>query len=219
MYLPQAFDHPQYARQVMRAHPFASLISNGPDGVPVATGLPLHLVEGGAGGGGDAGGDTGVRAAESGDVLLGHVALGNPHGRLLAEQPQALVIFNGPSAYMSPSVYADQERVPTWSYIRVHAKVTARMVGEAVDKDRLLKHLIGDHEPAYAAQWRRLSEAYTSGMLKRITAFELRITEVQCALKLNQHRPEAHAAMAEQLAAGGPQEQALLAWMKTLRMV
>jgi transcriptional regulator len=210
MYLPQAFDHPSYARQVMRAYPFASLVSNGPDGVPVATALPLHLMV-------QEGGEPSGQGA--GDCLLGHVALGNPHGRLLAEQPQALVIFNGPSAYMSPSVYPDAQRVPTWSYIRVQAKVQAHMLGEAVDKDRLLKHLIGDHEPAYAAQWRGLSEDYTSGMLKRITAFELRITEVKCALKLNQHRPEAHAAMAEQLAAGGPQEQALLVWMKALKLV
>ena len=202
MYLPQAFAHPDYAREVMRAHPFANLISNGADGFPVATGLPLHLQEG-----------------EGGDTLLGHVALGNPHGQLLARQPQALAIFNGPSAYMSPSVYPDVQRVPTWLYVQVQAKVEARMIDAAADKDRLLKHLIGDHEPGYAQQWRSLSEEFTSSMLKRITAFELRIVDVQCALKLNQHRPEAHAEMAQQLAAGDTQAQALATWMNTLGMV
>ena len=203
MYLPKAFDYPQHARTVMRAHPFATLISHGADGFPLATGLPLHL-----------------QAMDDGhDVLLGHVALGNPQAKRLREHPQALAVFHGPSAYLSPSTYPDTERVPTWCYVMVQARVRVVMVDEPEAKDALLKRIIGDHEPAYAAQWRGLSEAYTSGMLKRIQAFALHIESVQCALKLNQHRPESHAAMAEQWSQGDAQAQALVAWMKTLEMV
>lgn len=57
---------------------------------------------------------------------------------------------------MSPKVYPDLVRVPTWNYIAVHCTVQAEVLdGEAV-KDALLKHLIADHEPAYADQWRGL---------------------------------------------------------------
>ena len=203
MYLPKAFDYPQHARAVMRTHPFATLISHGADGFPLATGLPLHL-----------------QAVDDGhDVLWGHVALGNPHGQRLREHPQALAVFHGPSAYLSPSTYPDAERVPTWCYVMVQARVRAVMVDEAQAKDALLKRLIADHEPAYAAQWRGLSEAYTGGMLKRIQAFALHIESLQCALKLNQHRPESHAAMAEQWSQGDAQAQALVAWMNTLEML
>jgi transcriptional regulator len=80
----------------------------------------------------------------------------------------------------------------------------------------LLKMLIADHEPAYAAQWRSLPETYTTKMLLGIAAFELGIKELQCAVKLNQHRPEAHAAMHANWAAGSPQEQALAGWMERL---
>lgn len=203
MYLPKAFDHPEHARRVMRQHPFASLVCNGADGFPMATGLPLHL-----------------QAMDDGcDVLWGHVALGNPQAKRLREHPQALAIFHGPSAYLSPSVYPDEQRVPTWCYVRVHAQVRVVMVDEAEAKDRLLKRLIADHEAAYAQQWRGLPEHYTEGMLKRIQAFALHIERVHCALKLNQHRPESHAEMAAQWARGDEQAQALVDWMKTLEML
>ncbi len=152
-------------------------------------------------------------------VLLGHCAKANPHWRYLQARPQALVTFMGPQAYMSPKVYPDFTRVPTWSYLAVHVKVEASLVGGPEDKDRLLKQLIGDHEPPYTDQWRGLGEDYQHKMLMGIVAFELRITELQCKLKLNQHRPESHAAMHAAYAQGTPDEQALAEWMVKLCMV
>jgi transcriptional regulator len=152
-------------------------------------------------------------------VLLGHCAKPNPHWRYLQQRPHALVTFMGPQAYMSPQVYPDLTRVPTWSYLAVHAKVQAVLVEDAEAKDGLLKQLIGDHEPAYASQWRTLGEDYQHKMLNGIVAFELRITELQCKLKLNQHRPESHAAMYAAYVQGTPDEQALAQWMLTLGLV
>jgi transcriptional regulator len=125
----------------------------------------------------------------------------------------------GPQAYMSPKVYPDLVRVPTWCYLAVHARVDVTLIDEAPDKDQLLKPLIGDHEPAYAAQWRGLEPDYQDKMLSGIMAFELRITELQCKLKLNQHRPESHAAMHAVYKAGNDDERALAAWMVMLGMV
>lgn len=201
MYLPPQFKarDSAHALALMRAHPFASLISNDDSGLPYVTHLPLHVQE-----------------EETGLVLLGHVARPNPHWRHLQSRPLAVVSFLGPHAYMSPQVYPDLTRVPTWNYLAVHCTVQATLVEEPAAKDALLKKLIGDHEPAYAAQWRGLDEAYAHKMLAGIVAFELRVRELQCKLKLNQHRPEAHAAMKAAYAAGNEQERALAVWMNTL---
>ncbi len=201
MYLPPQFKAktPDDAWALVRAYPFASLISNDDSGLPFVTPLPLHLE---------------LRGEEA--VLLGHCAMANPHWRYLAARPTAVVTFMGPHAYMSPSVYPDLARVPTWNYLTVHCTVTARIVESFDDKDALLKHLIGDHDPAYAAQWRGLPEDFQHKMMSGITAFELTVTSVQCKLKLNQHRQEAHAAMHAAYAAGDENEQALACWMSRL---
>ena len=86
------------------------------------------------------------------------------------------------------------------------------------DKDRLLKHLIHDHDPAYADQWRGLDEEFQRKLMQGISAFELRVTSLQCKVKLNQHRPESHAAMLATYNAGNADEQALAGWMRRLGM-
>jgi len=203
MYLPQQFDKPEHACAIMQAHPFASLISTDDTGFPFVAHLPLKLVE------------EGGQAVQ----LLGHCARGNPLASYLVQRPLALASFMGPQAYMSPKVYADLQRVPTWTYLAVQARVQARLLEGEEAKDALLKQLISDHEPAYAAQWRGLPEDYTDKMLGAIQAFELNIVSLQCAVKLNQHRPEAHATMHAAYAQGGEQEQALAGWMKKLGLV
>ena len=203
MYLPKQFNQPEHAATLMREHPLASLVTTDDTGFPFITHLPLKLEE------------EGGQPA----MLLGHCARGNPLWSYLQKRPLALASFMGPQAYMSPKVYPDLQRVPTWSYLAVQVRVQARLLDGQEAKDALLKQLIADHEPAYAAQWRALPEDYTSKMLNAITAFELRVVDLQCAVKLNQHRPEAHTAMHAAYAAGSMQEQALAAWMKKLGLV
>ena len=209
MYLPAHFNakDPAHARALMREHPFASLISNDDDGLPYVTLLPLHLLEEGTEKSGEINGEI---------LLLGHCAKPNPHWRYLQARPTAVVTFMGPHAYMTPRVYPDLVRVPTWNYITVHCTVEARLVESFDDKDRLLKHLIHDHDPAYDAQWRGLGEEYQHKMMSGIVAFELRVTSLQCKIKINQHRPEARAAMHTAYAAGNDNERALAAWMDRL---
>jgi len=203
MYLPPQFNHPEHAATLMRAHPLASLVTTDDSGFPFMAHLPLKLVE------------EGGQPA----LLLGHCARGNPLWGHLQKRPLALASFMGPQTYLSPQVYPDLQRVPTWSYLAVQARVEARLLEGEEAKDALLKQLIGDHEPPYAEQWRGLPEDYTGRMLNAIVAFELRIVDLQCAVKLNQHRPEAHAAMHAAYSEGSPQEQAIAAWMKKLGMV
>lgn len=202
MYLPPQFNakDPAIALDLMRSHPFASLISNDDAGLPFVTHLPL------------------VAEPRGTDelVLLGHCAKPNPHWRYLQARPTAVATFLGPHAYLSPSVYPDLARVPTWNYLTVHCTVEATLIEDPAAKDALLKKLIGDHEPAYAQQWRDLGEEFQLKMLAGIVGFELRVTALQCKVKLNQHRRESHAAMHAMYSAGTPDEQALATWMDRL---
>jgi transcriptional regulator len=201
MYQPPQFKSadPDIAAQLMRERPFASLISNDDAGLPFVTHLPLHLEQ-----------------RNGSFVLLGHCAKPNPHWRYLQERPAAVVTFLGPHAYMSPKIYPDLARVPSWTYLAVHCTVSATLIHDPLAKDRLLKKLIGDHEPAYAAQWRGLGDEFAQKMLAGIVAFELAVVDLQCKLKLNQHRPESHAKLQAAYAQGNDDERDLAQWMSRL---
>lgn len=211
MYQPPQFksSDPAHAARIMREHAFASLISVDDSGLPFVSHIPLHLV------------------VQGDDVrqwtLLGHVAKPNPHWKMLGARPRAVVTFMGPQAYMSPKVYADLARVPTWSYLAVHCVVNARLLEGNESKDALLKQLIGDHEPPYAQQWKDLGEEFQHKMLAGIVAFELSIESLACKIKINQHRPESHAAMHARYVQlgeqGGQAERQLAQWMRELGMV
>ena len=201
MYEPPQFrcEDPALAADLMRRHAFASLVSTDDAGFPFITHLPLHLEQ-----------------REDRFVLLGHCARPNPHWRYLQARPRALVTFMGPHAYQSPKIYPDLQRVPSWVYLAVHCEVQARLVEDAAAKDALLKKLIGDHEPAYAAQWVGLGEEFQLKMLAGIVGFELVVERWSCKLKLNQHRPESHAKMKAGFAAGNDDERELAGWMDRL---
>ena len=203
MYLPSQFKAKNQAQvwALIRAYPFASLISLDDTGLPFVSHLPLHL-----------------EVADDRVVLLGHCARPNPHWRYLQARTTAVVTFLGPHAYMSPKVYPDLARVPTWNYLSVHCTVEARLIDTPDAKDALLKKLIGDHEPPYADQWRGLGDDFAHKMLAGIVGFELSVTTLDCKIKINQHRPESHAAMHRVYAAGNDNERALAEWMHTLNL-
>ena len=202
MYQPPHFksDDPAIAAELMRRYAFATLVSTDDDGVPFASHLPMHL-EG---------------TGSAGSVLWAHCAKPNAQWRHLQARPVALALFLGPHAYQSPKIYPDLARVPSWNYLAVHCKVRASLVEDASAKDGLLKKLIGDHEPGYAQQWRDLGGDYASRMLAGIVGLRLEIASVECKLKLNQHRPESHAAMKAIYRAGGEDERELAGWMDRL---
>jgi transcriptional regulator len=90
------------------------------------------------------------------------------------------------------------------------------LIEEPEAKDNLLKKLIGDHEPAFAQQWRDLGADFAQKMLAGIVGFELRVSDLQTKIKINQHRPESHAAMKIMYGAGTDNERALARWMERL---
>ena len=207
MYIPTQFksDDVAAAIELMRKHSFATLICNDDDGQPFVTYLPLHV-------------DVGERDGQPWPTLLGHVARANPHWKYLRDRGTALVSYLGPHSYMSPTVYPDTMRVPTWNYLAVQCRVRVRLLNERAEMDQMLDKLIDDNEPSYLAQWRSQSEEYHSKMVAMIVGFEMEITELQCKLKLNQHRPESPAALRRTFATGSEDERELLGWMDRLKM-
>jgi transcriptional regulator len=178
MYVPNAYrvDDFETLLAFMRAHSFATLVSV-VDGAPYASHIPLVIGQ----------------AADGTMVLTGHVAKPNPHWRAL-EQGESLVIFGGPHAYVSPSLYETRASVPTWNYIAVHAYGVAHLCtpGEASPAvRRMLEEMIETYDPGYLAQFGELEERFRDGMMQGIVAFELRVTRLEGKAKLSQNRSRA----------------------------
>jgi transcriptional regulator len=152
----------------MKANPFAILISQSENGL-VATHLPLLV--------GDNGNNLKLRS---------HFAKANHHWSAIENQ-ESLVIFHGPHAYISPSLYEIRESVPTWNYATVHVYGKGKILRDS-DAEQVLIDLIAQFDPSYYAQWQSFSEEYRDKMLRRIVAFEFEATRVESKFKLGQNR-------------------------------
>ena len=209
MYQPKQFNSKDraHALDIIRAQPLASLISVDDAGLPFVSHLPLHV---------EVNPSTGSGRTESGLTLWGHCAKPNAHWKYLQARPQAVVTFLGPNAYLSPQIYPDLARVPSWNYVAVHCTVQATLIEDTDAKDKLLKKLIGDHEPLYKQQWIDLGVEFQHKMLAGIVGFELQVLDLQCKIKINQHRPESHAKLHQMYVKGNDDERGLAQWMVRL---
>ncbi|MBD8191026.1 FMN-binding negative transcriptional regulator [Pseudomonas fluorescens] len=141
-------------------------------------------------------------------TLYGHLAKANPQWRDLQNGSDALVIFAGADAYISPAFYPAKAEhgkvVPTWNYIAVHAYGKAEVFTDAERLLALVSALTERHETGRAQPW-AVSDApadYIDGMLKAIVGFALPIERVIGKRKLGQNRSAADiAGMREGLAA------------------
>jgi transcriptional regulator len=185
--------------EAMRAHPFATLVSVG-DGAPSFTHLPLEVEE----------------AGES-LRLLGHLAKANPHWQQWRDGEPVTALFHGPNAYVAPAWYSVREAVPTWNYVVVHAHGPIRVTHDSAAKERLLKTLIGRHDPPYRAQWDELGEAFRERMKQGIVGITIDVARLEGKFKLSQNRPAVdRAAVQAAHAAGDAPARALADWMVRL---
>ena len=202
MYVPDDFalTDPARIREVMRDHDFALLVSVAENSVQ-ATHLPfLYDPEAGPNG-----------------ALLAHMARANPHWRdlaRLAEQGgEALIVFQGPHAYVSPTWYGPGPAVPTWNYVAVHAYGAPRLIEEPARVRALLERLGAIQEAGQPTPWSLdgQDQAYIARMLRGIVAFEIRVTRFEAKAKLNQNkRPdERRGAIAGLRASGGALAEAI----------
>lgn len=182
MYCPSPFreERPEVQQAFIRDHPLGLLVSHGPAGL-LANLLPFVLKAG-----------DGPRG-----VLQAHMARANPQWRELAGQA-VLVVFRGPDAYVSPSLYATKKEtgkvVPTWNYAMVQARGRATIHDHADWLTPQLNALTAAQEQARAQPW-AVSDAppdYLEAQKKAIVGIEIEIAVLEGKWKVSQNQPEAN---------------------------
>jgi transcriptional regulator len=154
-------------------------------------------------------------------TLRGHLARPNPQWRDASAEVEALAIFDGPDAYVSPALYEEKRLsgkvVPTWNYVTVlaHGTLVARP-----EPEWLLPHvrrLVERHEGGRSEPWSidDAPEGYVETQVRAIVGLELRITRLEAKRKLSQNRSAADVdGVIAGLAEGSPRDQALAAEMR-----
>lgn len=181
MYLPPAFAISDNLEiySLIRACRIANLVSSTMDG-PFATPLPLFLDE----------------SEGALGTLYGHVALANPHWKLPATG-DALAIFMGPEAYVSPSFYASKAEhgkvVPTWNYMSVQARGPVEFFDDPVRKLEVVTRLTNLHEGERQKPWAvsDAPEKFIEAQLRGIVGLRMEITALEGKAKMSQNRNEA----------------------------
>ena len=135
-----------------------------------------------------------------------HLARGNALSRHLAAGAEALIVVNGPDAYVSPRWYANRDTVPTWDYIALELEGRVRRMADE-GLEAFLHAAIAKHEGRLeGAPWRAEESSQTvwSGLFRGITGFEMEVLAWRPTLKLSQNKtPEERSAIAAGLEAAG----------------
>jgi transcriptional regulator len=178
MHVPPAFreDDRTAMFETMRAAPLAQFVTATTDG-PLCTPLPLLV------------------AADEGEygTIYGHLARANPqwHTPIVGE---ALAVFAGPDAYISPSWYATKREtgkvVPTWNYVTVHAHGSAEFFDDAERLLDVVSRLTVHHESGRAEPW-AVDDApadFIAAQLRGIVGLRMPISRLDGKAKLSQNR-------------------------------
>ena len=162
---------------LIRTHPLGLLVSHGPMGL-VANAIPFIL---------DA-------AASTYGTLRAHVARANDQWSELGQAPDALVVFQGPGHYISPSWYATKKEtgkvVPTWNYVMVQARGVAKTVEDDAWLASQIDALTRIHEEGRTRPW-AVSDApagFVAVQRRAIVGIEIEIMDLRGKWKASQNR-------------------------------
>jgi transcriptional regulator len=165
--------------ELMRSYPFALLMAQ-VDGHIETVHIPVLSVPPTA------------EVTEALGSLEGHIAINNPIVAAIEQGAEALVVFSGPHAYISPAWYIESRTVPTWNYQSVQARgVLSRMPDTA-----LMPHLVSiveTFEADAATPWQLatgVAPGYAEQISRGIVGFSLRITQLTGVSKLNQNKSQ-----------------------------
>lgn len=178
MYVPSfnRIDDDGEVRRFVAAARSAEFVTVDPDGVPVATLLPIMWND---------------------STVVAHMARANPQWKAIAPDSPALLICSGPEAYISPSWYAAKAEhgrvVPTWNYSAVHLSGTVRVHEDRDWLRDVVTRLTEVHEDVRSEPWHvsDAPERYIDGQLGGIVGLEIAVTRVEGKAKLSQNRSEA----------------------------
>lgn len=160
------------------AHPFAALVTQGSSGL-YATHLPVIL-----------------KRAPSGEAsFFGHLARANPHWQNTAAGSEALLIFTGPQAYVTPSWYATKKEtakvVPTWNYAAVHVRGHVSWPTDADFLRQNLADLTDRHEAGRDHPWALTDapDSFVAMQMRAIVGMQFVVASFDAKLKMSQNRP------------------------------
>lgn len=181
MYTPPAFrlDDLDEIHRLMNETGLSTLITSTAEGL-LATPLPLYL------------------DASEGEygTLYGHIAKANPQWKLLPDK-EALVIFSGPDAYITPSWYAAKVEhgkvVPTWNYSAVHAYGQAEFFEDEQSLYDVVSRITDRFEKPRSEPWSVLDapENFIKAQLRGIVGVRLSISRLEGKRKMSQNRSQA----------------------------
>jgi transcriptional regulator len=159
----------------MKAHPFVVLCGIDASGKPVATHVPVLLVE-----------------KENKLFLQAHIMRKQLHTIAFETNQHVLAIFHGAHTYVSAQMYEPQNVASTWNYSAVHASGEIRFMDDA-GLLALLTSLTAHFEnnPHSPASMDKLDENYVSNHMKAIVGFEIEVTDLQHVFKWSQNKDEA----------------------------
>lgn len=196
MYRPPAFreDRPELLHAAIRAHPLATLVTHGPSGL-TANLVPFTLVPG----------------TDGPDLLRAHLARANPQLADLRAGGEALVIFQGPQAYVTPAWYPSKQEhgkvVPTWNYILVQAHGRPVVIDDVQWLRAQIDALTAQQEADRSEPW-AVTDAppdYVAAQLKGIAGVEIAVERIEGKWKASQNQPAAnHAGVVAGLRAQDP---------------
>lgn len=192
MYVPSVFAEERSDELVryVETSPFATVVTT-VDGTLFASHVPLTL----------------LHVQGSAMVLYGHLARANPQWRSFDGTTEALAIFLGPHAYISPTIYGPDQAVPTWdysstgtsetkvspalptwNYTAVHAYGPIELVSDE-ENDDLLKASTAHFEQSW--QMSDLPDDYVRQKMRAIVGFKLATTRVEGKVKMGQRQSAA----------------------------
>ncbi len=171
MYLRPAFAETDLdrLRSLIAAHPFGVLVTQGARGLD-GSHIPFTVTR-------------------DGDALVleAHLAAANPQCADLGGQ--ALAIFSGPHAYVSPGWYRTQPAVPTWDYAAVHVHGVLEPVAAREPMAAMLRDLARLDPDGFDLD--ALPGKFRDAMMDGIRAFRLRSTRIEAQWKMSQNRSAA----------------------------
>jgi transcriptional regulator len=195
MYVPPHFDENRVPvlHAAIREIGFGTLVTVGAAGI-IASHIPMLLDP----------------APAPYGTLVGHLSRANPQWRAVTTEIEALAMFLGPQAYVTPSWYPTKQEtgkvVPTWNYVAIHAYGPLRFIEDADWKRAHVTKLTETHEANRPEPW-AVSDAppdFIEGMIKGIVGLEMPITRLEGKWKMNQNRSVAdRAGVAEGLVRDG----------------
>ena len=180
MYIPQHFreERPEVLRELMAKFPLAALVTAGTGGLE-ANHLPMLYDP----------------EPVPWGTLRGHLSRANRQWQDYSPVVEALAIFQGPQAYISPHWYPTKQQhgrvVPTWNYAVVHAHGKLSVYAEPERLRAFLDRLTAVNEAGQPKPWMPADSPpeYIDGLLKAIVGVELAITRIEGKWKVSQNQP------------------------------